>query len=381
MRIGIDARWIFPQISGIGTYTRELIRELAALDRENEYVLFFQESAIEEDVRAMARLGGAPNFSTRTVDYGIFSPAGQARFPSMLRELKLDVFHSPNYMFPLFAFPKGRAGDLRCVVTIHDVIPLLFPDHAPRSRKTRLFPLYRWLMLQVGARADVMVTVSESSRRDVIEQLRVEPSRAERVVVVPNGVAAEYVPAPKTPRAERTMLYVGRFDPYKNACGLMDAFAAVRKTAKVDVRLRMVGPPDPRYPEARQRAEQLGLNPFIDWIGYVDGAELVREYQQADVFVLLSKYEGFGLPVLEAMACGTPVVCSNRSSLPEVAGDAGAVVDPDDAAGAAAEIVRILEEPGRAGELARRGRERAAGFTWRRTAEQTLAAYERARRL
>jgi len=381
MRIGIDARWIFPQISGIGTYTRELIRELAALDRENEYVLFFQESAIEQDVRAMARLDAAPNFSTRTIDYGIFSPAGQARFPAMLRELKLDVFHSPNYMFPLFAFPKGRAGELRCVVTIHDVIPLLFPDHAPRSRKTRLFPLYRWLMLQVGARADVIVTVSESSRRDVIEQLRIEPARAERVVVVPNGVAPEYIPATRAPRAGKTMLYVGRFDPYKNACGLMDVFAAVRKTAKLDVRLRMVGPPDPRYPEARQRAEELGVNPFIDWIGYVDGAELVREYQQADVFVLLSKYEGFGLPVLEAMACGTPVVCSNRSSLPEVAGDAAAVVDPDDAAGAAAEIVRVLEEPGRAGELARRGRERAAGFTWRRTAEQTLAAYERARRL
>ena len=381
MRIGIDARWIFPQVSGIGTYTRELIRGLAALDRRNEYVLFFQDQRIAGEVAEAACLREASNFSTQLLDYGVFSPAGQARFPALLRGLKLDVFHSPNYMLPLFAFPKGRPGDLRCVVTIHDVIPLLFPDHAPRSRKTRMFPLYRWLMLQVGARADVIVTVSESSRRDVIEQLHIGPGRADSVIVVPNGVAPEYVPAPKEPRATKTMLYVGRFDPYKNACGLMDVFAAVRKLAKTDVRLRMVGPADPRYPEARQRAEALGLNPHIDWVGYVDGAALIREYQQADVFVLLSKYEGFGLPVLEAMACGTPVVCSHRSSLPEVAADAAAVVDPDRVEDAASEIVRVLEEPAHAADLVRRGRGRAAEFTWQRTAEQTLKAYDIARRV
>ncbi|HPF98757.1 MAG TPA: glycosyltransferase family 1 protein [Kiritimatiellia bacterium] len=381
MRIGIDARWIFPQVSGIGTYTRELIRELAALDRQNEYVLFFQDARIADDVTGAARLSDAPNFSTRLLDYGVFSPAGQARFPAELRGLNLDVFHSPNYMLPLFAFPKGRPGDLRCVVTIHDVIPLLFPDHAPRSRKTRMFPVYRWLMQQVGARADVIVTVSESSRRDVLEQLHIGPERAGAVMVVPNGVAPEYVPAAKEPRAAKTILYVGRFDPYKNACGLMDVFAAVRKKTKTEVRLRMVGPPDPRYPEARQRAESLGLNPFIDWVGYVDGAALIREYQQADVFVLLSKYEGFGLPVLEAMACGTPVVCSNRSSLPEVAADAAAVVDPDRVEDAAAAIVRVLDEPAHAADLSRRGLQRAAAFTWKRTAEQTIKAYDLARRV
>lgn len=381
MRIGIDARWIFPQISGIGTYTRELIRGLAALDRQNEYVLFFQDQRMAGEVAEAARLRDAPNFSTQLLDYGVFSPAGQARFPGSLRAQKLDLFHSPNYMLPLFAFPRGRPGDLRCVVTIHDVIPLLFPDHAPRSRKTRMFPVYRWLMLQIGARADVIVTVSESSRRDVIEQLRVAPGRAGSVIVVPNGVAADYVPAPKEPRASKTMLYVGRFDPYKNVCGLMNVFAGVRQRAKSDVRLRVVGPPDPRYPEARERAEALGLNPHIDWVGYVDGAALIREYQQADVFVLLSKYEGFGLPLLEAMACGTPVVCSNRSSLPEVAGNAGVVVDPDCVADAAAEIVRVLEEPACAADLARRGRDRAAAFTWEQTARQTLKAYDIARRV
>jgi alpha-1,3-rhamnosyl/mannosyltransferase len=178
--------------------------------------------------------------------------------------------------------------------------------------------------------------------------------------------------------AARTILYVGRFDPYKNLPGLIRAFARVREISRQPVRLRVVGSPDPRYPEAQAVAQELKLEHSIDWVGYAGGRSLVKEYQQADVFALLSKYEGFGLTVLEAMACGTPVVCSNRSSLPEVAGSAGVLVDPDDIEAAARAIARVLEDPRYAGELREQGLSQAARFRWTRTAVVTLDAYRKA---
>jgi glycosyltransferase involved in cell wall biosynthesis len=279
-------------------------------------------------------------------------------------------------MIPLPAFPRHRPGHTRCVVTIHDLIPLLFPQFTPKALKTRLYPLYKRLMVEVGARADTILTVSESSRRDVIENLGIPVARHGDVIAVPNGVAAEYVPAEKKHGAEKLILYVGRFDPYKNVSGLIEAFARVRERSKTPVRLRIIGPADTRYPEATACARQLGLEPFIAWDGYISDEGLVKAYQHADVFVLLSLYEGFGLTVLEAMACGTPVVCGIRSSLPEVAGSAALMVDPSNMDQAADAIVRVLEDAKLASELREKGVRQAAKFTWTRTATMTLKAYE-----
>lgn len=372
LKIGLDARWIFRETSGIGTYTRELVRELARLDRTNEYVLFFNDAAVRDETIEFAGLRDAPNFAARILPFGIFSPWGQIRMPAILRSLKLDVFHSPNYMIPLAAFPRGRAGRTRCIVTIHDLIPLLFPEFTPKAMKTRLLPIFRRLMEEVGARANLILTVSNWSRQDVTREMAVPK---ERVLAIPNGVAAEYKPAEPNPRKGKTILYVGRFDPYKNVAGLLDIFARVRQAGHPDIRLRIVGSPDPRYPEPQRKAAALGLNDWIDWTGYCDGGDLVKAYQQADVFVLPSRYEGFGLTVVEAMACGTPVVCSDRSSLPEVAGDAALLCDPDDAEGFAAAIARVLDDKALAIDLGRKGIERATRYTWARTAELTLNAY------
>jgi len=275
---------------------------------------------------------------------------------------------------------------LKCIVTIHDMIPLLHPEWTPRALKTRCLPLFRRLMAAVAARADVILTVSQAARQDILRLLRLPEQGPPAVVAVPNGVAPEYVPAASAGRAPdgtpagktKNILYVGRFDPYKNVMGLLRIFARVRQLASGPVQLVLVGAPDPRYPEAAALARTLGLEPALRWAGYVAGPDLVRAYQQADVFVLASKHEGFGLPVLEAMACGAPVVCSRTSSLPEVAGDAALLADPEDTDGFARAIARVLAEPALAAELRTRGRRRAAEFTWRRTAEATLKAYEQA---
>ncbi|MBP7830546.1 MAG: glycosyltransferase family 4 protein [Kiritimatiellae bacterium] len=376
MRIGLDARWIFPELSGIGTYTTELIREFARLETGHEFVLIFRDPAIRDRVWSAAGLEGHPRFRGHMVPWGVFSPWSQLRLPAVLRRLEIDVFHSPNYMIPFRAFPRNRAHAVKCVATIHDLIPLLFPEHTPRALKTRLFPLFRRVMFEVGARADAILTVSETSRADILRSLRIPGEREGRVRAVYNGVAPEYRPASRRPAPHKTLLCVGRFDPYKNVGGLLEAFARLRARGGPDVRLRIIGPPDPRYPEAPRKARELGLEGAVEWGGYAGGADLLDAYQQADVFALLSHYEGFGLTVLEAMACGTPVVCSDIGALREVAGDAARRVDPCDPEAVADALGRVMTEPGVAEEMRRKGLARAREFTWARTAAETLRVYE-----
>jgi len=386
MKIGIDARWIFKELSGIGSYTRELIRHLARLDREHTFVIYFSDPELRDRTVAETDLLSAPNFSTCLLPFNLFSIRNQLRLPGLLAETALDVFHSPNYMIPLRAFPRGRPGRTRCVTTIHDLIPLMFPDYAPRAWKRRFFLLYRWLMHEVAVRSDLVLTDSRSSRDDVIRYLRLPPGR---VLAIPLGVVPEFQPpvradtgatgwTPGDARAEQTILWVGRADPYKNLAGLIEAFAALRKQYQLPVNLRIVGPKDRRYPEASRRAAGLGVADAVTWLGYLPDDRLLSEYQNADVFVQPSWYEGFGLPVLEAFACGTPVICSNKGSLPEVAGGAALIVQPQDIIGLTEAMRRVLTDFHLARDMRERGLRQAQKFTWEATARMTLEAYKKA---
>ncbi len=382
MKIGLDARWIFPELSGIGAYTRELLRQFVRLDHDNEYILFFQDAGMMERMAAETGFAGRANFTTQLLPYGLFAPRGQWDLPRRLQALRLDVFHSPNYMIPLGAFPSGRPGPVKGIITLHDLIPLLFPEYAPRARKRRLFFVYRCLMREVARRADLIITVSESSRRDILRSLLRGLRRPPALAVIGEGVSPRFTPDPARPHpapgAARKIFWVGRPDPYKNLTGLLRAFAELRRRAAFPVELRLAGAMDPRYPEAPRLAREMGVADAVVWLGYLTDAQLLAEYRQADVFALPSLYEGFGLPVLEAMACGTPVVCSNCASLPEVAGDAALLVDPRDGAALARALLRPLTEPALAAELAARGLTRARQATWEETARRTLAAYRAA---
>ena len=295
----------------------------------------------------------------------------------MLRSLGIDVFHSTNYMIPLPAFPRDRPGGIKCIVTLHDLIPLVFPEYVPRSRKKRLFPVYRMLMLEVARRSDAIITVSRSSREDILKHLRIPDAHADRVIVIPEGVSRRFKPLPAADRrpGRKTILWVGRADPYKNLEALIRAFARLREEQRGGVRLMLVGPKDARYPEASRLASDLGIAPDVEWTGYLGDEALVKAYQDADLFVLPSLYEGFGLPVLEAMACGTPVICSNKGSLSEVAGDAAIRVQPGDVTGMAEAMKRVLTDPRLARDLSERGLRHAEQFSWLRTAQLTLDAY------
>jgi glycosyltransferase involved in cell wall biosynthesis len=349
---------------------------VARLDRENRYVLYFSDAGIRGRTITEAGIAEAPNVTAEILPYGLFSPWNQVFLPARLRRARIDVFHSTNYMIPLLAFPRRRAGRVRCVVTIHDVIPLLFPQAAPRSRKSRLFPLYRRLMLEI----DMIIADSETSRADVIRLLQILPDRRQHVRTIYCGVADQFrnaaVATPPAPSQVRTVLYVGRSDPYKNLVGLVVAFAAARKESAMPMRLTIVGPRDPRYPEAETRAAQLGIAEAVTWTGYLDDARLIEAYRQAAVLVLPSRYEGFGLPVLEAMAAGTPVICSDIPTHREIAGTAALFVDPDETTVLSQAIIKVLTDPRIAAELRTKGLARSGPFTWSRTAAQTLAVYQ-----
>lgn len=380
MRIAVDMRWIFPEISGIGAYTRELVRRLLQIDREHTYVLYFDRPEMRDRLAAELELDNGANAETRVLPWGLFSLKQQLLMSRALRRDAIDCYHSTNYMIPLFAFPAGRRGRTACVVTIHDVIPMIFPQHAPKSRKARLYPLYRWIMRQVGRRADAIIADSDVSRRDIIQHLGIPAEAAGKVQRVYCGVSDRFRdlrPRPDdNPARERRLLYVGRIDPYKNVDTLMRAFAGVRASAGA-VRLVIAGSRDPRYPQFEALARELGIEPYVTWTGYLDDDTLLRTYREADVLVHPSRYEGFGLQAAEAMAAGLPVVCSTAGSLPEVVGDAAVLVDPDDTAGFTAAILSVLNDPARAQALRKAGRERAARFTWQATAEKILAIYER----
>jgi glycosyltransferase involved in cell wall biosynthesis len=267
-------------------------------------------------------------------------------------------------------------GAFRRVITIYDLIPLLCKPQLRRSWKARMGFLWKtWLRMQCR-RADAVVTVSHSSAGDIGRHLGVP---AEKLHVICGSVLVAGDCADDSPVETASgpyALYVGRCDPYKNLCRLVEAFVRVRRTHPA-LRLIVAGPRDARYPEAEVAARSFGLDGAARFTGQVSDAELRALYRGASLLVMPSLSEGFGLPPLEAMSFGVPVVASNLASLPEVCGDAALLVDPLDVPALAAAMERVLSDAPLAETLRRRGLKQAARFTTAAQAARTLALCER----
>lgn len=378
MNIAVDARWIFREISGIGNYTRQLLYEFARMSMDHRILALFNDPEMEARTRAEAGLADAPHICTHCVPWGVFDGRSQLFLPRLLRQENIQVFHSPNYMIPYGAFRRHARGPLRAVTTLHDLIPLRFPDHAPKSKKARLMPLFRALLRESARRSACILTVSNASRQDIVELLHVPPAR---IKVVYNGVSDHFNVGQNGQKQTKnanegfTLLYVGRADPYKNMAVLLQAVARLRQDECLPVTLCIAGSRDPRYPEPVALAARLGITEAVHWTGYLPESALVELYRRADLLVHPSRYEGFGLQILEAMACGTPVLSSNAGSLPEVVGDAGRMVAPDDVEGFVREIKTILTTPALACQMSAAGRKQAARFSWAEAARLTFDAY------
>ncbi len=366
MIVAIDVRDAHRPLSGIGRYTSNLVRGLQiAEDPDVEKVVLFASSG-----NVPSEQGRDPRFVVEpTPDRRSVLKAGRAMREALARH-RVDILHTPD-AFSLLA------TNCRRVVTIHDLIPIRCRHRLRRSVKSRAWPLWlAWLRIQ-ASRCDHIVTVSEFSRLDIIEALGVP---ADRVSVVYNGIAAPKNSMGGTPLPRETLpgriAYVGRRDPYKNIDGLIRAFAALRGRVPFAT-LQIVGATDRRYRGAEQLATTLGLGSAVEFSGYLDEASLDKAYRQAAVFVFPSFYEGFGLPPLEAMARGVPVVASNRASIPEILGDAALLVDPADVAAMATAITRVLTERDLAEGLAVRGLRRVKQFSLVEQGRGTINIYKR----
>lgn len=285
--------------------------------------------------------------------------------PLEVNRRRIDVVHSPVNVSPLLLRPAS-------VVTVHDLAFRKFPHLFPPGKRLYL----SWMVRASVLRADRVIADSRSSRRDLIEEFQVEP---EKVTVVPLGVDESYHPDPElaTPLPHPYVLYVGTLEPRKNLPLLLRAFADL-KNAGYPHKLAIVGPPGWMYRNVYELISSLGIAEAVILAGFVE--DLRPWYNHADLFVYPSIFEGFGLPPLEAMACGTPVVTSSAGSLREVVDDAALVVPPNDQMTLFIAMRSILDDAGLAARLSNAGPERAARFSWDETARRTVQVYEEAAR-
>jgi glycosyltransferase involved in cell wall biosynthesis len=287
-----------------------------------------------------------------------------AGLPLSARGVTFDVFHAPAYMTPLW-------GPRPILLTIHDVSYERQPEEYPY----RYGPVRRAFYAVCARRADRVITDSEFSRTEIMAAYGIA---ADRIDVAPLGIGAEFTPDAAVPR-ELYVLHVGDLRSRRNLEMLLDVVIDLRRTAAdlVNLRLVLAGRDTGSLAGLKRQAELAGHAAALQHVDRPADKDLVSLYRKASVFAYPSRYEGFGLPVLEAMACGTPVVVSSAGSVPEVAGRDALLVDPDDRRGWREALLTVLSDPARAAALGEQGRRRAVVFTWERTATLTLAAYRR----
>jgi glycosyltransferase involved in cell wall biosynthesis len=365
VRIGIDARKLHD--FGIGTYIRNLLRHLGRLDRETEFVILCR----PEDRETLAATGA--NFRAVAESAANYSVAEQVRIPLALRREGVTLFHAPHYVLP----PLVRC---RSVVTIHDCIHLMFPQYLPN----RFALAYARTSIALAARrATRIMTVSQSSKRDILRFVDVEPARID---VIYNAYDERFEIEPDEEDVVRVreryqlhdefVLYAGNVKPHKNLERLIEAFNLVRSRGLDHLKLVLIGDEISKYAALRRAVHRYQLHKYVRFLGYLPHETLAVMYRLAGVFVFPSLYEGFGLPPLEAMASGTPVVTSNVSSLPEVAADAALLVDPYDPVAIADGIESVLADESLRADLRRRGLARARQFSWEQSVRRVREIYD-----
>ena len=371
LRIAFDARWIRDDLSGIGRYSLGLIDRLADTS-DHDFTLI----GGDPDRIAQGAPAAAKRFDRVECPAPPLSPRSQFLLPRILRRARADVYHAPYLHAPL------RPTRCAVAITVHDLIPLRFGHGLAKSKKVRYrFAWNAWCAAQYR-RADAIVTVSDFSRAELIEHARLDPARVVRIY---NGVSLDHEPNDISPDLfrsrfgieSRMISYIGRQDPYKNIDGLVRAFALLGEMISEHVTLIIAGRIDPRYPEAQRAARDLGLEDRIVFTDYIDEPLRFSLLRGSDVFIFPSKYEGFGLPPLEAFALGVPVVASRAASIPEVVGDAATLIDPDDHEAMAHAIAELLNDDSLRESRIAAGHERAQMFTWEKCAREHLMLYER----
>ena len=372
MRVAIDYSAALNQRAGIGRFVRNLVTSLLAVDRDDQFVLLYAAAQGSERpaLPAGARVAGRRlplNERWMTVLWHRLN----LPLPVEWFSGPVDVFHAPDFVLP----PVRRA---RSVLTVHDLAFLLYPQCADAKLRDYLMAAVPRSVRQ----ASFIVADSENTRNDVICLLGAVP---ERTAVVPGGVEPRFRPADSAAvdslrqRLGLTapfILSVGMMEPRKNWQGLIQAYSQARARHHLPHQLVLAGPRGWLWESILEERERSPFRNDVVFVGFVPDEDLPALYSAADVFAFPSFYEGFGLPPLEAMACGTPVVVSDAASLPEVVGEAGLTVPPEDVDRLAEALAQLVTDEQQRARLREAGLARAATFTWERAAERMLAVYK-----
>jgi glycosyltransferase involved in cell wall biosynthesis len=379
VRIAVPAHLLeYPPASrtGVGTYIRNLLTALPQAASTDHIEVFWGRHGRQLSHELPAASNMTHHFSALPLRARVLRvPYERVGLSRAVRAVAADVLHLPDPA--ITGLPsRGRRPRYRTVTTVQDLTPMLHPDsYGTRAR-------YKSAVIRSAVRhADMIVAASNATRSDILEQLGADP---ERVVTVAHGVAPCFRPVSDADEVRTRfglpphfLLSVGRLDPRKNLVRLFEAFAGARAQG-LRAPLFVVGQPGWLYDDILRAPARLGIADDVVFMSHVPLERLVAMYATSDAVVYPSLYEGFGLPVLEAMACGAPVITSDVSSLPEVAGDAALFVDPLDTTAIAAAITRVTSDEGLRQKLRHAGLRRASLFTWERTARETLNVYERA---
>lgn len=355
MRIGIDCQALSQKkSSGLGRYTSQLVDCLQEVDKANEYVY----------LKPFSRFGD------RTYDRLAWE---NLILPVRAHLERLDLLHIPAFAAPYFL--KG----IRCsVITIHDLIGKIFPEHL--STASRWY-WGSWLPF-VNSRANCIIVDSECTKQDVVKYLNVEPKKirvvhlaAGNTFQVDNSKSKITALCQKLNIKQPYIFFVGNLEPRKNLSRVVEAFAKLTHKRKINHQLVIAGTYSWDYHAISRLVRMHDVVEQVKFLDYVDDEELVTLYNGSDLFVFPSLYEGFGIPVLEAMGCGVPVLASKVSSIPEVAGDAAYYVDPYQVDEIESGMIKILSNKSLSDDLRRKGLEQCKRFSWKETARKTLEVY------
>lgn len=372
IRVALNAWSLLSPHTGIASYTRNLALALEGSGAVNPRYFYGHGWSDELRTTPMPGMSAVKSWVKKIVPrpYALMRFVQQQRFDAGMRRQACDLYHEPGFLPFRFDGPT--------VITIHDLSPLRFPETHPAQRVRE----FSEQLPKAIDRAARIIVDAESVRQEIVATFGVPP---ERVHTIHLGVSAEYRPrslsemAPVLERHQLVpggyLLAVGTLEPRKNLLRTIDAYIGLPQKLRSSTPLVIAGMRGWLAQDLESRIRQYEQRGEVRWLGYVPADELPLLYSGAAMLVYPSLYEGFGLPVLEAMASGIPVITSNRASLPEVAGDVGVMINPDDFDELRIHMQRLLEDRAEAGRLGRLGVERARLFTWQACADKTLAVY------
>ncbi|HEY5562000.1 MAG TPA: glycosyltransferase family 1 protein [Clostridiaceae bacterium] len=370
MKIGIDGRasqWY--RGTGIGTYSYQLINSIRTTDKENDYLLFMSKDR-REDISLSENI--SINEITKNIDNNFWD---EVNMPNILKNKEIDLYHVPQNGIGL---PKEK--NCSFVITLHDVIPFKMPETVGE----KYLKIFLEEVPKIIPLCDGIITVSNFSKNDIAETFNYPKEKIHVTYLASEDI---YHPLNKEKCksfikenysiAPNFLLYIGGFSPRKNILGLIEAFSKVNQTFDKELKLVIVGKLGKSYDIYKERAEKLGVADSVIFTGFIPITDLPYFYNACEIFVYPSFYEGFGLPPIEAMACGTPVITSSITSIPEVVENAAILIDPHDINALSESIIMCLSDSDLRKTLIQRGLLKTSKLSWKETAKQTVEIYKK----